>query len=362
MLDLDKPAKSQYFLSKCTYCVQMHTGTDPMVDDAQHDLLAEVASLYYELDLGQSEIGKRLGLSRVKVYRLLKKAREAQIVQITINWPIERDGSLEDGLCGAFGLDRALVLKSGPQDFGPNGNGIGLRRLGQMAARHLATTVQDGMTLAVCLGRSSYEVINAFRPITQVRVNVAQAMGSIPSLIPDLDSAALARQLASKLGGQIQLLSSPLYVNSREAAQLLRAQPAIERTLKAARNANIALVGVGGVNPGTSHYVDAELISASQLKELEAAGAVGEMGGQFIRESGELHPCTINDCMIGLTLDELRRIPNTIAMAAGPAKVRAILGALRSGVLNALCTDQQTAAELVRLGRTKTAPSVVLSA
>ena len=116
------------------------------------------------------------------------------------------------------------------------------------------------------------------------------------------------------------------------------------------------------MNPGTSHYVDAELISASQLKELEAAGAVGEMGGQFIRESGELHPCTINDCMIGLTLDELRRIPNTIAMAAGPAKVRAILGALRSGVLNALCTDQQTAAELVRLGRTKTAPSVVLSA
>ena len=70
-----------------------------MVDDAQHDLLAEVASLYYELDLGQSEIGKRLGLSRVKVYRLLKKAREVQIVQITINWPIERDGSLEDGLC-----------------------------------------------------------------------------------------------------------------------------------------------------------------------------------------------------------------------------------------------------------------------
>ena len=324
-----------------------------MVEDLQYDLLAEIASLYYEMDLSQSEIGERLGLSRVKVYRLLKKAKEAQVVQITINWSIERDGSLEGALCAAFSLDRALVLKSAPQDFGPSGDGIGLRRLGQMAARHLALALQDGMTLAVCLGRSSYEVINAFRPLTQARVNVAQAMGSIPSAIPDLDSSALARQLASKLGGQIMLLSSPLYVNSPAAAKLLRSQPSIDRTLKAARNANIALVGIGGTSPKTSHYIDAELITAKQLRQLEAEGAAGDIGGQFIRESGQLHPCTINNCMIGLTLDELRRIPNTIAVAAGTAKVKAILGVLRSGVLNALCTDQQTAAELVRLAERK---------
>jgi DNA-binding transcriptional regulator LsrR (DeoR family) len=271
-------------------------------------------------------------------------------VQITINWPMERDGGLEEALCGAFSLDRALVLKSAPQDFGPNGNGIGLHRLGQMAARHLATILQDGMTLAVCLGRSSYEVINAFPQGTRARVNVAQAMGSIPFAIPELDSASLARQLARKLGGQILLLSSPLFVNSPAAAALLRSQPTIERTLKAARNANIALVGIGGISPDTSHYIDAELITADQLRQLEAEGAVGDIGGQFIRASGELHSCTMNDCMIGLKLDELRHIPNTIAVAAGPAKVKAILGALRSGVVNALCTDQQTAAELVRLG------------
>ena len=333
-----------------------------MIEELQHDLLAEIASLYYELDLSQSEIGERLGLSRVKVYRLLKKAKEAQVVQITINWPIERDGSLEDALCRTFSLDRALVLKSAPQDFGPSGDGIGLRRLGQTAARYLATALQDGMTLAVCLGRSSYEVISAFRPGTQVRVNVAQAMGSIPSAIPDLDSAALARQLARKLGGQIQLLSSPLFVNSPEAAKLLRTQPAIERTLHTARNADIALVGIGGIGPETTHYVEAELITADQLRQLEAEGAAGDIGGQFIRESGELHPCAMNQCMIGLTLDELRRIPNTIAVAAGTAKVRAMLGALRSGILNTLCTDQQTAAELVRLGRMETHNSSGLQA
>jgi len=328
-----------------------------MVDDLQHDLMAEIASLYYEQELSQTEIGERLGLSRVKVYRLLKKAKGEQVVQITINWPMDRDGGLEEALCRTYRLDRALVLKSAPQDFARSGNGLGLRRLGQMASRYLATILQDGMTLAVCLGRSSYEVINAFQAGKSLHVNVAQAMGSIPFAIPELDSAALARQLAHKLGGQILLLSSPLIVNSPAAAALLRAQPAIERTLRVARNADIALVGIGGISAETTHYIEAELITADQLRQLEAEGAVGDIGGQFIQASGRLHPCTLNQCVISLTLDELRRIPNTIAVAAGPAKVRAILGALRSGVLNVLCTDQQTAAELVRLGEAETSPS-----
>ncbi len=67
-----------------------------MVDGLQHDLLSEIASLYYEQELSQTDIGERLGLSRVKVYRLLKKAKEEQVVQITINWPMDRDSGLED--------------------------------------------------------------------------------------------------------------------------------------------------------------------------------------------------------------------------------------------------------------------------
>ena len=321
-----------------------------MLDEIHHDLLAQIASMYYEQELSQSEIGARLGLSRVKVYRLLKEAKEAQVVQVTINWPVERDARLEKALCQTFGLDLALVMNSTPQDVPRRGDETALRRLGQMAARYLERALEGGMTLAVCLGRSTYEVINAVRPGTHARVNVAQAMGSIPYAIPELDSAVLARQLAHKLGGQVLLLSSPLMANSPAAAAVLRSQPGIERTLQAARNANIALLGIGGINPETSHYVRAELITAQQLCQLEAEGAVGDLGGQFVRASGELHPCAINDCMIGLTLDELRRIPNTVAVAMGPDKGKAILGALRSGVLNVLCTDDQTAVELARLG------------
>ena len=54
----------------------------------RHELLARVASMYYDNEHSQDAIGKALGLSRVKVYRLLKEAKETGVVQVLIHWPI----------------------------------------------------------------------------------------------------------------------------------------------------------------------------------------------------------------------------------------------------------------------------------
>lgn len=68
------------------------------MNDAQHELLAQIASLYYEDERTQDEIAQQLGLSHVKVYRLLKQARTEAIVQFTITWPLARDSELEVAL------------------------------------------------------------------------------------------------------------------------------------------------------------------------------------------------------------------------------------------------------------------------
>ena len=315
-----------------------------MIDEDQHELLAQVASMYYEGERSQNEIAEELGVSRVKVYRLLKEAREEQIVKIVIDWPIERDDQVEKQLVQAFHLKKALVLKTPMSD-----SASALRRLGQMAARYLELILEDGMTLSVCLGRSTYEVIYAVRPTHRAHVNVVQAMGSIPFATQDIDSSALARQLAQKLGGQVLYLPSPLLANNPEEAAVLRRQRSIQRTLDASRSADILLVGIGSMNPETSRYVRADMIPADKLSALADEGAVGDMGGQFFTLSGNLHPCVYNQCMIGLTIEEMKQIPNTIAVAMGADKVKAILGGLRTGVIDVLCTDVLTAREVLKL-------------
>lgn len=167
------------------------------MDSTRHALLARIAAMYYNEELNQAEIGAALGLSRVKVYRLLKEARAQGVVQINIHWPIQRNGDLEGALVERFGLQHALVVmrnNTAEEDV--------LREVGRLGAQYLDGVLRDGDTLAVCLGRSTHEVVNAMRQRTPAsaapRVRVAQAVGSIPFSMQEFDSATIGRALAEK--------------------------------------------------------------------------------------------------------------------------------------------------------------------
>lgn len=308
------------------------------MDEAHHGLLAEVASMYYEREMTQNEIAKELDISRVKVYRLLKDAREKAVVRIIIDWPIKRNHALEAELQAQFGLREALVLQTSAQDARRS-----MQRLGQLGARYLEHILKDGPTMAICLGTTTYEVISAIHPDFQANVQVAQAIGSIPSTMQEYDSSALTRQLAQKLGGEAMYLASPLMADSAEAATVIRNQREVSHSLSVARAADIALVGIGDLDPVTSGFVKAGFITPAGIQDFVADGAVGDVAWQIFTESGALYPCDFNGRVIGITLDELRQIPTSIAVATGAAKARAILGVLRTEAINILCTDNQTA-------------------
>jgi DNA-binding transcriptional regulator LsrR (DeoR family) len=84
---------------------------------------------------------------------------------------------------------------------------------------------------------------------------------------------------------------------------------------------------------------------------LVASGAAGDVAGQIYTLNGDLHPCEYNRRVIGITLAELRQIPTSLAVAMGQAKAKAILGGLRTGAINVLCTDDSAAREVLRLNR-----------
>ncbi len=309
-----------------------------MIDSAQHELLAKVASMYYEREMTQHEIAAALDLSRVKIYRLLKEARETQVVRILIDWHIKRAPALEAQLVARFGLDEALVLGSGATD-----SVLRLRQIAQLAARYLEGLLADASSLSICFGSSTYEVINAIRLDFQADIKVLQATGSLSHALKEFDSSALTRQLAQKLGGEALYLSCPLLADDAEAAAIIRGQAVVARTLEQVRRADIALVGIGDLDPGFSGFVRAGVADSEQLRAYREAGAVGDMAWQIFDGAGQLFPCALNRRIIGVTLDELRALPQTIAVATGVSKAAAIVGALRSGAINVLCTDEDTA-------------------
>ena len=313
-----------------------------MIDAAHHELLAKVAAMYYEGEMTQNDIAAALELSRVKIYRLLKEARDTQIVRILIDWPIKRSGVLETQLVERFGLDRALVLQTGATD-----SALLLRQIAQLAARYLEGVLVDRASMSICFGSTTYEVISAIRMDFHANIKVMQATGSLSHALKEFDSSALTRQLAQKLGGEALYLSSPLLADNAEAAAVIREQAVVGHTLEQVRRADIALVGIGDLDPATSGFVRAGVADSQQLRAYRECGAIGDMAWQIFDSTGQLFPCELNQRIIGVTLAELRAVPQTIAVAVGLNKAAAICGALRTGVINVLCTDEETAARVL---------------
>ena len=314
------------------------------MDAARHELLAKVASMYYEREMTQNQIAADLRLSRVKVHRLLKQARETQVVRILIDWRIKRDADLEGRLRRRFGLREALVLQTGATEYA-----LLLRQIGALAARYLEAKLVDGASLAICFGSTTYEVINAIHSDFQARVTVMQATGSLSQALKEYDSSALTRQLAVKLGGEALYLSSPLLADDAGSAAVIREQAVVRQALAKARRADIALVGIGDLRAATSAFVKAGIVEAADLRGYRERGAAGDMAWQIFDDRGDLFPCQLNRRIIGLSLDELRAIPLTIAVAAGERKAEAIHGALHSDAINALCTDEAAAARVLSI-------------
>ena len=260
----------------------------------------------------------------------------------------KRNAELEQALCQSFGLKEALVL-----DRNGNAPADALREVGRLGAHYLERVLRDGCTLAVCLGRSTYEVVNAMHPRTQSRIRVAQAVGSIPFSMQAFDSATIGRQLAHKLGGEVLYLSSPMMADTPKSAEVIRRQPHVHDTLQAARQADVALVGIGNLDPQRSRLVEAGFLSAEELRDAVAHGAIGDMAGQIFSLDGKTHSAQHNKRIIGITLDELAKIPTSLAVAVGTDKAHAIVGALHTHALNVLCTDDETALQVLQLGRSQ---------
>ncbi len=303
----------------------------------REELLAYVASLYYERNRNQSQIAQAIGVSRSMVSRLLREARERKIVQVTVQWPIRTAPDLEERLIIEFGLRGARVLDTENLPYPEL-----LSRLGRLAATELVRHLRDGMTVAVTWGMTLWELIEALPAQAYPRLRVVQCLGAVGGTHP-CDTPAIVQRLAEALGAQGLYLHAPLIVESERTCQQLLEERMIRGILNIARRADLLLVGIGTTEPEVSSLKRAGYLSDEELAQLRRQGAVGYLCARFLDLNGRPVPTPFDGRTIGLTLEEIRRIPRVFAVAGGVLKAKAILAALRSGLIDILVTDKGAA-------------------
>uniref|UniRef100_A0A7V3YMY1 Sugar-binding transcriptional regulator n=1 Tax=Candidatus Caldatribacterium californiense TaxID=1454726 RepID=A0A7V3YMY1_9BACT len=304
-------------------------------------LACEVAKLYYYEDLTQDQIGEVLGLSRQKVSRLLRWAKEEGIVQIRVLEAGEDTKTLEAKLRERFGLRDVRVASTFSRD-----PGLVVKRIAQVAASYLRGVVESHTSLGVAYGKTLFAMTHFLVPKAVPGFQVVQIMGGYGKLKGDVVAVELARALAQNFGGSVVYLLAPAFAKDETTRDALLGDERVARVLELARNVDIALVGIGGVTSGST-LMDTGDIYPHEVEELIARKAVGNICGNFYNEQGEPVPCQADRRRIALTLQELSRIPRVIGVAGGEEKLRPILGALRGKFVNILITDDVTASALL---------------
>jgi DNA-binding transcriptional regulator LsrR (DeoR family) len=305
----------------------------------QDDLLARIAWLYYIEELTQKEIARRFNMSRVKVTRLLKKAREKGLVEIRIanvrtsHLPLERSLRLE------FGLSDAMVIPTSvrPENLRP--------ALGEAAAAYLDRVLRPGALVGLGMGRTLAEIPNYMRPRENGTCHFIEMVGGIGRGL-GFDSYKVSSLLADRCGGEVEHVYTPVIVETAAARQALLGDPQIRSVLDRATRSDLALVSVGTVDLD-SFLFQAGYSEKAGIEALQKRGAVGDVLGHFFDIHGQPVPSPIDDRLIGLSLDELKRFPTVICVAGGPPKVPSILGALRGGYVSVLITDEETACAVI---------------
>ncbi len=305
-------------------------------------LLYKIAKAYYDDGLTQQQISERLGLSRVRVSRLLRAARDERIVQITIAPPQESNTEIERRLEEAYGLKEALVVTCSGDDTAAI-----VSQLGPVAATCLTRCLQGGEVVALSWGTAVLSVVNALPPKDLPNVRVVQFLGGLGELEAETHGAELARRMAQALGAKPRLIHAPGIVKDKVVRDALVMDPQVTDTLELAGRADVALVGIGVFEPGSTLLADGSTLAKEEVRELKARGVVGDIALQFFDEDGSRVDHPVNERIIGTDLEQIRSIQRVIGVAGGAAKVRAIRAALRGGLVNVLVTDDRTAASLL---------------
>jgi DNA-binding transcriptional regulator LsrR (DeoR family) len=314
-------------------------------------LLSEVLNLYYVQELTQAEVGRRLGLSTTKVNRLLQQARRQGMVEVTIRVPFQHLFDLEARLQAIFGVEEAVVIPGIARDSVPTSEDPDamVHTLGRVGADCLLRHLRDGDVLAVGGGTAVYAVALALEPARTYDVAVVPTSGGVQGLAY-VDVNYLASEIAERLGGRAYQLHAPAFVETREQRDMLLSMGPVKGILDIARQANVALMGVGTVDDETSRYVKFTALLPEDMQQIaEFHGGVGEIAAFVFDIEGR--PCAQEyaERVVGLGLSELRRIPVVVGVAATSAKALPLYGALRGDYLDALVTDEVAAQGVLRL-------------
>lgn len=304
-------------------------------------LLVKAARLYYEQDLSQDEVAMQIGVSRSNVSRMLTDARAQGIVQIRIVEHALRDPGLESRIRELLPIKNVRVARSL--------NALNeLATVGSLAGEAVTERLRPNSTIAVSWGSTLQAVVNGLEPDITPGIKLVPLVGGMTALSTGVNGDDLIRHMAEKLGATYSTVLAPVVVSSPESRDAFISEPSVAKVLEEAASADMALVGIGSRHGSSTMDLLTEAgLSNEKFNQLTSQMA-GDVAARLYDVDGKQIDHGWSNRIIGLSLDQIRRIPFVIGVASGANKALGVIGAIRGGLISEVIISTSCAMAIIR--------------
>lgn len=295
---------------------------------------ARVAFYYYVGGLTQQETADRLGITRLRVNRIVGQVRAEGMVRIEIRLPLARCVELEEALKARFGLVEATVVPTVPDHDELQ------RIVGEAAGAMLDRLLVDGQGFGVGWGRTLSSAVKRLQPRRYPRAWVVALMGGL-TRGSGINTFEVSTEFARALGAECYYMAAPIYCPSSESRTVLLTHYGLAEAIRRAQTAAVALVACGDLSARSN--LAATQIVTEHLPSLRRAGAVGDLLGVFLDADGQPVDHPLNERVMAMPLADLKEIPASILASGGLHKLAIVKAVLSAGYVNRLVTDEDLA-------------------
>jgi DNA-binding transcriptional regulator LsrR (DeoR family) len=304
------------------------------------DQILKVARLYYENNLTQNQIADRLNISRVKVYRLLIRAREEGVVNIELRAPAKDFSKLEIDIEDQYGIIECKVVPS------TDSTEILYNGLAGSLTAILKRELKDDMLVGFGWGNTIRGVVERISMTKQYKATVVPTIGGFGSSDEHIHANSIATLAARKLGGKALVLNCPAIMDSVSSREVFQNESSVKSVLNQWPRLDIAVLPIGYMGYDITMR-KSDNISKEDVDYLKSLNVVGDVNSNFIDPDGRLVDNQIQERIINVTLEDLKKIKHRIAVCFGKKKIEATRAVLKSGAIDTIIIDSEVAENLL---------------
>lgn len=287
--------------------------------------LAYVAQRYYLDDWKQSDIAKELGVSRPLVSRMLQEARELGVVKIMVCPPVSQGEALVEQLRRSTSIRDGVLVEDGRDDDATNqllSQGA-VQLLWQLRSRRL------GIGWGHLIGQL-VTWLEEHPQLSSTVTDICPLVGNASIPARNYQSNENVRLIAQQLGAAPHFIYLPALPDSLEEKQLLCSSEIYRQIQTQWDKMDTALVNIGNY-PSSPDF--ASLVRYGDL--LQQEHTCGRLLVYYFNPQGKVIQSE-QDFAIQIPLEQLKRCPNIIGVCSANTSVRALQGALKSGLFTHL--------------------------